>query len=721
MRVSKKEEVAACLRRPMSFGVTALIVLVASSAPGIAQVATQTGAQVMVPPTLADGPLPLPKPGTHPDLHQNLVEPMHIVPITGIGLSDDVVRSWEQEEVPRGVFTGPLFVPDGTNEGPVVEDLDAGIQAPALLQDFIGIGRTAWRPPDPDGATGRNHMILVTNDHFAVYDKCGNNVFENDINDFLGITGKLFDPRVIYDPWNSRWVMLYLFVDSNTTTSQHVLIISSDERPFGLGPSWYYRFNAETEAGSNNAAWADYYDLSYGPLGVYTSGNQFKWTGGFRTALIRTWDKAQIYIAAGAGRIDDMFLTNADGTTTDTPRAADMQVAFDGNDAIFINSRWGGGNKLTLWKLADPHGAHNLTRVDLNTFDYDTPPNAVQPSGATLDTIDCRLMNAVVTSNAPLFNQFRLYTGGQERHNWGENDDRSVVDLWEIDPSANTIVFATRFGASGSYYWFASCGADYGPNNFWTFAKTGPAAGAFAEMRFVDIQSGIFSSSSRQIKAGANSYTGFRWGDYFGAQMDWGDWWGGSPGWRIWMFGEWATSRSSDWGTWIGMSTAYNPGVLGVGPRTDFIVRAYTGCVPSTRKIYTLSNSGEVGLNYTVTGVPSWIDVTNPDGEIFGGGNTDVVLQLNSNADNLGAGVHNATITFTDCYNGGNIINRNVQLTLTDCDADFNGDCRVDTLDFLAYLNAFSSGNRTADCNGDGSVNTLDFLCFLNLFAAGCP
>lgn len=54
------------------------------------------------------------------------------------------------------------------------------------------------------------------------------------------------------------------------------------------------------------------------------------------------------------------------------------------------------------------------------------------------------------------------------------------------------------------------------------------------------------------------------------------------------------------------------------------------------------------------------------------------------------------------------------------CYADFNDDGVVNTLDFLAYLNAFNAGDAAADCSGDGTVNTLDFLCFLNEFNAGC-
>jgi hypothetical protein len=55
-----------------------------------------------------------------------------------------------------------------------------------------------------------------------------------------------------------------------------------------------------------------------------------------------------------------------------------------------------------------------------------------------------------------------------------------------------------------------------------------------------------------------------------------------------------------------------------------------------------------------------------------------------------------------------------------DCYADFNDDGSVNTVDVLAFLNAWSAGNASADCNDDGSVNTVDVLCFLNLWNAGC-
>jgi|GEM_PF-2945057 len=54
------------------------------------------------------------------------------------------------------------------------------------------------------------------------------------------------------------------------------------------------------------------------------------------------------------------------------------------------------------------------------------------------------------------------------------------------------------------------------------------------------------------------------------------------------------------------------------------------------------------------------------------------------------------------------------------CPSDFNSDGTVNTLDVLAFLNAWSAQDPSADFNGDGTVNTLDVLAFLNAWTSGC-
>ena len=49
------------------------------------------------------------------------------------------------------------------------------------------------------------------------------------------------------------------------------------------------------------------------------------------------------------------------------------------------------------------------------------------------------------------------------------------------------------------------------------------------------------------------------------------------------------------------------------------------------------------------------------------------------------------------------------------CEADWNHDGGVNTLDFLAYLNKWTASHYRAHLNLDGEVNTLNFLEFLTL------
>ncbi len=58
--------------------------------------------------------------------------------------------------------------------------------------------------------------------------------------------------------------------------------------------------------------------------------------------------------------------------------------------------------------------------------------------------------------------------------------------------------------------------------------------------------------------------------------------------------------------------------------------------------------------------------------------------------------------------------------TTPPCSADFNGDGAVNTLDVLAFLNAWSAGDPRGDFKRDGAINTLDVLAFLNAWSAGC-
>ncbi|MFI4917750.1 MAG: GC-type dockerin domain-anchored protein [Phycisphaerales bacterium JB060] len=59
-------------------------------------------------------------------------------------------------------------------------------------------------------------------------------------------------------------------------------------------------------------------------------------------------------------------------------------------------------------------------------------------------------------------------------------------------------------------------------------------------------------------------------------------------------------------------------------------------------------------------------------------------------------------------------------IEISPCRADFDADGALTIFDFLAFQNAFDTGDLGADFDGDGSLTLFDFLAFQNEFDAGC-
>ena len=92
-------------------------------------------------------------------------------------------------------------------------------------------------------------------------------------------------------------------------------------------------------------------------------------------------------------------------------------------------------------------------------------------------------------------------------------------------------------------------------------------------------------------------------------------------------------------------------------------------------------------------------------GDIGGNRSNHIQFEGRWQVDPLtGIGDVSGTVTFLD----------------TSCYADMDGDGALTVFDFLAFQNAFASGDATADCDGDGALTIFDFLCFQNAFVSGC-
>ena len=82
---------------------------------------------------------------------------------------------------------------------------------------------------------------------------------------------------------------------------------------------------------------------------------------------------------------------------------------------------------------------------------------------------------------------------------------------------------------------------------------------------------------------------------------------------------------------------------------------------PSSFQYQFSANSGS--LNYSISGLPSWLDVSSSSGTVTTSPTT-VTFTVNSNANSLAIGGYNATISFTNTTNGQGDQTRNAALTV---------------------------------------------------------
>lgn len=522
--------------------------------------------------------------------------------------------------------------------------------APALQQQFASIGQTAWTPPDCEVAVGPNAVVATVNDRWAIYSKCGTNLYEANIKTFVGdaSSNKYFDPKVIFDIWSSRWFVLYLVINSTTHASSALLMYSDDSDPIGSW-GWYY-LDMTLDGGTATGWWADYPDLGADPNAVYVTVNMFDWSNpsNFQYAKIRALDKPDVLNGGGVCWWDFWNLHNPnDNSLAFSLRACDMG-SWPG-DMWFVNSVSYGASFLTLWKLT---GATVCTGPALASFNqnvnvYDNPDAMLQPNATYLDCDDARLNSAVYYVG-------NIWTGHARRINWGEATDRSAICIFQLQPYALTVSFQTPFGASGLYYAYPAVNFDTNYNGIVAFARGGPTENPGS--RYVDIANGgPWGGSSNPLVGGASSYTGsvsagtladpYRWGDYYGCARDPFD------NRTLWMYGEY-TVDAFDWGTRIGATAPQGAGALSVTPTGVVSGGLQGGPFSPSGVAYTVSNTGSSALTWTLGGVDGWNTPSATGGQLGPGGSTIVNVDLNAAANGFFPGTYVDNYSFSDCYSG---------------------------------------------------------------------
>lgn len=451
------------------------------------------------------------------------------------------------------------LAPEGHDEGyDVGEDAAlGGIEngeplAPPLGHSFEGLPQTRFRPPDCALAVGPNDVLAAVNTSLAIYDKAGTLRRRwPDMTQFfqpvLPSGAGLFDPQVHYDHYDQRWIVVIAARRAAPRGSWMLLAASQTSDPLGRWWMWALDFNVDGSAPTAN--WADYPMLGIDSQALFIGSNQFAFDGGFSYGKVRILNKREIYAGAALRWWDFWNLTEPDGSKAFTVQPCRHYRGRGNFSAYMINSEFGSGNNLVLWRIANPlamwsGGTPTLTRWEVPVGAYAIGPDALQPgTPVRIETNDDRLLNAVYQSQS---GTQRIWATHTVAVSWsGDSENRTGLRWYEVDVGTHQAVQQRTYGASGRYYFFPVIQVDLRRNAYLTFGRSG--ANEFGQLRctgrrVTDAANTLQGSS--MVRAGESAYTGQRWGDYFGISRD------GADGNRVWGYGQFADA-SGTWGTWV--------------------------------------------------------------------------------------------------------------------------------------------------------------------------
>lgn len=608
----------------------------------LAGVANAQGKQIR-PPVYPEGPYYGPK-ATHPDILNNTgLKEVFTVTTSGEHTFYPSVEREPNKGLTKPSYPPTIYVPP--TAPPAVSE--AGTAVNSINVEFTGIAQTALSPPDNTIAVGEKQTTMMVNSTLRITDKCGNTGFESTIQTWLNRPGSfIFDPKVMFDPWRRRWFQLWH--EKNGNVASFILLASQQASAFGS--YWVYVYDGETGGGT---AWNDNYDIGYSSQGVFACGNQFTYAGSsFTTATFRTWDPTSIYNGTGGGMITDTGLTEQNGAATFAPRCA--HAMYSNGDGLFASNRWNGGSIITVYKIQNPLGAHTIVRNDINVGAYALPPDAPQPSGF-INTNDCRLSPIQYTATgaprmAMASNVLTPQAGG----------GFCAQRLYIINPYALTVELDHWYWHSSGSAFYAAPAANYDDCINWGYSNC--STSTFARCAYTNFEPGTgFSNTFGVFHSGSSNHNSGRWGDYLQGDCDWGDYYYGgftSGKQKVWMYSEFAAAAGA-WGTSAAatQTVGQTQGTMNVTAGTAGF-SGYAGAVSGSGG-YTVSNSGQVSLQWQLSGLPASLTSDNFGDEIFaptGSFSTSTVnISGTGSLQTLPYGHYTGNMTFTNCFNGATI------------------------------------------------------------------
>ena len=479
-------------------------------------------------------------------------------------------------------------------EGPVTESIN-------YETDKTYNNNIPQYPPDNTVAVGPNHVLLGVNTAIEWYTKTDRVLQHSEgFEDFFAPNSPsyLFDPRVIYDPFDNRYVVIIDDqLDFTNINYIHLAVSVSDDPNDGL---YLQKINTKTEVGGFET-WLDFPALAVGPDAIYITGNMFTFNFYvYRGSRLWILDKG-LYNGTDTSTVaiydpsTESGLSSQAFTLIPSRMNAFLPVSStNGTVGTFLYSaEWNEDDPdqdlIALFRVDDPLGAlggpyFNVQFLDPGDIHDNTAGVPLAPQKGTdvkIDFGDDRAQslfwNGDTLLGASTVNPPTGDDAGQATVFWfavstGNLDSLILFQQGFIGANDITPNAAVGYPAIASNYkgdigiGFSVSGDSIYAGSYFTIHQSTDPAGVVQPTQVM--QPGV----DYYVRSGSSSHTGNRWGDYSEIALD------PTDEYYFWIFNQYAWTRgdydemTQEDGRWSTTFARVNPGSPPSAIENDLIV-----------------------------------------------------------------------------------------------------------------------------------------------------
>ena len=428
---------------------------------------------------------------------------------------------------------------------------------PKIGVNFEGNELRNVSPPDNAIAVSTDGYVVSVDNYTIEYYKTDGTVLlsretHSDFFNNSSLNSKIYDPRVIYDPKEDKFIYVVLH-GSTPATSKVLVSFSKTSNPQDGWNIYTIDINGTNGVMKDNT-WFDYPSIGISTNELFISGNMFSSSNSFDQSILLQIEKENGFKGTNFNFKTWKDVKHANGGSAFTMKPLSFGQNSSYGPGIYLVSNSSGGSpsqgNIYVYDLTDDIASGNseLKAYKFNlSGGYELAGDASQ-KGTTdkIQTGNCRIQRGFFLDGILHFVFNAEYESGF-----------SGINYCRID-IANSTLISKKFGLTGFDYAYPSIASFSSDTKDKTvlihFLRTGSSI--YPQTRVVTFDHAMNSSNSILIKAGSTFVSQIsgaeRWGDYTGIARKYG---ATEP--EVWVSGCYGVSdrTSNGYNAWIAQVT----------------------------------------------------------------------------------------------------------------------------------------------------------------------